>query len=149
MTRRQSHRRGYALILVMVFVVLFSAILGVAWRRVASALRIENVSEVRRQCDEGSIPVLAQAMKVLETRLCWDAASPALKLNGSTESEISYGKTVGEGENAKYYKITFTRTVDFNPATGLVDWSVSVTILTIEQYALEALPDFDVNFPSL
>lgn len=128
MTKRHTQRRGYALILVMVFVVLFSAMLGVAWRRVVSALRVENVSEVRKQCDEGSIPVLAQAMKVLETRLAWDSASNSLKLNGSTDSPQYFGKA--DAANGKYYKITFTRTVDFVPATGVVEWSVSVEIVS-------------------
>jgi hypothetical protein len=61
--------------LVVVFVVLFTAILGIAWRRVASALRVEHVSEVRKQCDQGSLQVLASAMKVLETRLRVDSNS--------------------------------------------------------------------------
>jgi type II secretory pathway component PulJ len=134
MTRRQSNRRGYALLLVMVFVVLFSAILGVAWRRVASAIRVEFLSEVRRQSDQGSIPVLAQAMKFLETRLRWDAANSVVKLNGSTDATISYSRTVG----SNYYIIAFAR-------TGMMDgteWSVNVTVAKPEDILLlTPLPD--------
>jgi hypothetical protein len=53
----------------MMFVVLFGAVLGVAWRRVSSALRIEQVAEIRRACDQGSIQALALAIEMLETRL--------------------------------------------------------------------------------
>ena len=66
--------------LVVVFVVLFTAILGVAWRRVASALRVEHVSEVRKQCDQGSLQVLAEAMKMLETCLRLDTSTNVAKL---------------------------------------------------------------------
>lgn len=128
MTRRHSQRRGYALILVMVFVVLFGAMLGVAWRRVVSALRVENVSEVRRQSDEGSIPVLAQAMKVLETRLIWDPVNGVLNLNGSSDSPQTY--KYPESIGGKFYKVTFTRTADFTSDSGLVGWSVAVTVIS-------------------
>lgn len=87
MNRRRSNRRGYALMLVIVFVVLFTAVLGVAWRRVASALRIEHVCEVRKQCDAGSIQVLAHAMRVLETRMVWDAVNNVANLPVQALSE--------------------------------------------------------------
>ena len=139
MTRGPSRRRGYALVLVMIFVVLFTAILGVAWRRIASALRVEHVSEVRRQCDKGTIQVLAQAMKVLETRVSVDSGGVA-KLNGSTDSPQSFGKS--DGLNNKYYRITFTRTADYNPTTRVADWSVSVEIVQPEDVlSLTVLPD--------
>lgn len=111
------------MLLVMVFVVLYTAILGVAWRRVASALRVECLSEVRRQEDRGSIQVLAQAMKVLETRLCWDAANNAAELAGSTDSTIVYSKTL----DAKYYTIAFTRMNEIG-----TKWSVNVTAVMPE-----------------
>jgi hypothetical protein len=135
MTKHQSNRRGYALMLVMIFVVLFTAMLGVAWRRVASALRIEHVSEVRNQCDKGSIQILAQAIKLLETRLLWDNGNSVVKLDGSTNAELSYSKITGD----KYYKITFNRTTsgDSNPT----EWSVSVVVLTPEEFASLSLPN--------
>ncbi len=81
--RRRSKRPGYALMLVLVFVVLFTAILGVAWRRVASALRVEHLSEVRRQCDQGGLQVLADAMKMLETCLRLDTSTGNARLPDS------------------------------------------------------------------
>jgi len=121
MTQHPSHRRGYALLLVMVFVVLFTAVLGVAWRRVISALRIEHVSEVRKQCDQGSIQVLAKAMQVLETRLCRNTPT-ATKLNGSDSSTITYGYNLPN--TTRWYTIKFTRE---STDTDGTNWAVSVT----------------------
>jgi hypothetical protein len=122
MTRRRPNRRGYALMLVILFVVLFSAILGVAWRRVASALRVEHLSEVRKQCDGGSVQVLAGAMKVLETCVRRNA-SGNITLDGSTDSPRYYKKDIGDG---KLYKIVFTRTTPLSQLP--TEWSVSVTV---------------------
>jgi hypothetical protein len=121
MTRHPSHRRGYALLLVMVFVVLFTAVLGVAWRRVISALRIEHVSEVRRQCDQGSVQALAKAVEVLETRLRRNTTTTA-KLNGSDSSTITYGYNLPNTN--QWYAITFSRE---NADTDGTKWVVSVT----------------------
>ena len=90
MNASASSRRGTALLLVMLFVVLFSAMLGVAWRRVASAISTEHLSNVRQRCDNGSIQVLAQAMKVLETRLRWSTADSAAELDVSNTSTPNY-----------------------------------------------------------
>ena len=122
MTQRPSNRRGYALIMVTVFVVLFGAMLGVAWRRVASALRVEHASELRTQCDGGSLQVLADAMRVLETHLCWDAANSRALLDGSPAPEASYWKSLTQNGIQRWYKITFTRTGTFDGT----EWSVSV-----------------------
>jgi hypothetical protein len=139
MTGRASNRRGYALVLVLIFVVLFTAILGVAWRRVASALRVEYVSDVRKRCDKGSIQVLAEAMKVLETRVSCDSAN-GVRLNGvAVDSPVEFRKDL----NGKRYKVTFTYSSD--PAfsvTRATNWLVSATIVgEADCGALPELPD--------
>jgi hypothetical protein len=138
MTRRCSNRRGYALLLVMIFVVLFTAILGVAWRRVASALRIEHVSEVRKQCDEGSVKVLAQAMTVLETRVRWNSTSRAM-LDGSGFAEVEFKK---QDANGQWYRITFTRVTNPVAWSEPVEWSVSVSRAATEPFDIsQPLPN--------
>jgi hypothetical protein len=135
LSRRRPRRHGYALVLVMVFVVLFTAVLGVAWRRVASALRVEHISTVRSLSDEGSIQALAAAMKVLETRLYYDTATSSIKFDGSTDSEKTYWKSYDTSDGTKYYKITFTR-------TGALDgreWSVNVTVISADDAAAIAV----------
>jgi hypothetical protein len=147
---RASNRRGYALLLVMLFVVLFGAMLGVAWRRVASAIRTEHVCDVRKRCDRGSIPVLAQAMQVLETRLRWSAADNAAELDVSNNSTPNYLAAMStfsckagpayqlsdDPNDTRWYRVVFTPT-----ATDGTAWSVSVTVADpTENFSTSSLP---------
>jgi hypothetical protein len=122
----------------MMFVVLFGAILGVAWRRVSSALRIEHISSIRKQCDRGSVQVLAQAMRVLETRLRRNSTSGVSQLDVSSTStpdlrdtytckssvayDISDDPTM---PNMRWYIITFT--YENTDAEGDSRWIVNVS----------------------
>jgi len=81
--------------MVLAFVVLFLALLGVAWRRVASALRIASVRTVQSQRDQGSIPALARAVHLLETGL--PPASPYV-----------CGVTIDTSRGPRRYTVTFT-----------------------------------------
>ena len=138
MSRRLSCRRGYALLLVMVFVVLFGAVLGVAWRRVGSALRIEHVSEIRKQCDRGSIQVLAQAMQVLETRLRRNSGTGVAELDVSETSTPDYRNSFScqsrtqfdisddpDHPDMRWYVIAFT--YESTDAEGDQRWSVNIS----------------------
>jgi hypothetical protein len=121
MRHHRRRRRGYALVMVIVFVVLFTAVLGVAWRQVASALRVEHFSEVRRQCDDGSLRVMAAAMNTLETGLRWDGG--VAKINGSSNGTVPFKKSLIDAQgNTKWYTIVFNR--DNNDGTN---WTVNVT----------------------
>jgi hypothetical protein len=62
-------RRGYAMLLVLIFIVLFLTLLGTGWRYMGSAVRIATARSVQIQRDEGSIHALAKAMRLLETGL--------------------------------------------------------------------------------
>jgi hypothetical protein len=62
-------RRGYAMMLVLVFIVLFLTFLGIAYRSVATVLRVESVHALQVQRDEGSTQALAAAVALLETGL--------------------------------------------------------------------------------
>jgi hypothetical protein len=65
---KSKHRRsGFALMLVLVFIVLFLVMLGVACRRTAMALRIETARSLQVQRDEGSLHALARGVALLET----------------------------------------------------------------------------------
>jgi hypothetical protein len=121
LTRRRPKRCGYALMLVLVFVVLFTAMLGVAWRRVASALRVEHVSEIRKQCDQGSLQVLAKAMALLETCLRLDTTGVGKLPTSSPENE--FYEALGTAPNLTYYIVTFVHTD--GDTTGK-KWTVSV-----------------------
>jgi hypothetical protein len=92
--RGRSTRRGYALTLVLVFVVLMLAMLGIAWRGVASALRLETVRKTQIERDEGSVHAVALAMRLLET---------------GVPPSVPYmcGVTLNTSNGAKSYTVTF------------------------------------------
>jgi hypothetical protein len=144
MSHRPSDRRGYALMLVMLFVVLFGAMLGIAWRRVASVIRIEHVCEVRRRCDNGSVQAVAQAMKVLETRLRLvtqdtaelDLSDPSTHCPPGTFI-CKYAMPAGRpNPDGLWYKVTFA------PTTGDGrEWSISAIVADpSESYEASGLP---------
>ncbi len=140
MSGRPSRRRGYALMLVMVFMVLFGAMLGVAWRRVASALRVEHVLAVRTIADLGSIQALDLALRVIETRLRRDG-SGAAKIDVSADltapdptlqaSPCQCKVQLNASDDPtqprwQWYKVVFTQDAD-NP-DGSTAWSVGVSV---------------------
>ena len=63
----RAPRRGYAMVMVLVFMALLLSIYGVAYREVAATLRIETARVLLRQRDEGSLPALARGLALLET----------------------------------------------------------------------------------
>jgi hypothetical protein len=64
--RSPSARRGYSLMLVLVFLVLLLSLLGMTGRQVASALRIEMARSRQVVRDEGSLRAVAGALEALE-----------------------------------------------------------------------------------
>jgi hypothetical protein len=66
---KNRKRGGYALLLVLAFVILFAAMLSVAYQETASALRVETVRSQEAQRDEGSVRALAMGFALLETGL--------------------------------------------------------------------------------
>jgi hypothetical protein len=60
-------RRGYSLMLAMVFNVLMLALLSLAYRQLGSTLRIATAWSQQVQRDEGRLRAAAQALALLET----------------------------------------------------------------------------------
>jgi hypothetical protein len=162
--RGYSQRRGYALVLVCFFVVLFLSLLGVAWRQMASALRIASLQSIQTQRDTGSIRALALGMQMLELRLCADRASGTAKLNVADDVtqapassdlrcpfactvfiDLSTGNRIDPAvacDTKRAYKVAF----DYD--SGCTDgtrWSVGVTVAT--QADLGSLPAMPGNPP--
>ena len=104
MIRSLPRRSGYALVLVLIFVVLFLSLLGVAWRRVASVLRVSSVRAAQVQRDEGSILALARALHLLETGL-------------PPSSPYVCGVTINTSTGPRTFTVTFT-------SEGETAWSV-------------------------
>jgi hypothetical protein len=62
-------RHGYAMTLVLIFIVLFLALLGVVYRELAGTLRIESLHSLEVQRDTGSVHALARGLALLESGL--------------------------------------------------------------------------------
>jgi len=96
--RRQPNRRAYALVIVLLFNVLFLMLIGVTWRRMASVIRIATVRAEEIERDEGRLQVLAQAMRLLETGL-----PPAISYErGATI-------TLGVSGDVRFFNVRFER----------------------------------------
>ncbi len=72
MKRKRSNRRGYAMMLVLAFLVLFLAMLGAAWRQAGSIVRIETLRSVQARRDGGAMLAAVKGIHYLE-----DTPSPS------------------------------------------------------------------------
>jgi hypothetical protein len=63
----KRERRGVALVLVLLFVVLVLSLWGVAFRRTAALLRLDTVRVEKVVVDQPNVIALAQAVTLLET----------------------------------------------------------------------------------
>ena len=96
--QQQSSRRGYALPIALLFVVLFTTMLGVAWRGMASAIRLQSVRTIQIQRDQGSIQALALAMHLLETGLPPSDPYACAAIVSTSDGLREYAVTfIGEG----------------------------------------------------
>jgi hypothetical protein len=108
--RRSPQRRGYALVLVVVFSVLFFTLVGVAWRQMSSVVRIFTVRTNQLLRDRGATQALADALHALDVgqppgdpdvyQCCDTVQIPPL--NGLKFQ-------AGAASSPYYYQLTFTR----------------------------------------
>ena len=103
MTRRPA-RRGYAMVIVLVFIVLFFSLWSVAYRQTAAALRAESVQSNRVRRDEGTTQALARGLALLETGV--PPSNPYVR-----------GVTVNTSTGSRRFTVTFT-------TAGTNTWSV-------------------------
>ena len=65
--KRKPSRSGYAMLLVLAFLVLFFSAMSLAYSQLASLIRAETARARELQRDQGSVPALARALALLET----------------------------------------------------------------------------------
>ena len=104
-------RRGYAMLLVVVFMVLFFALWSVAYHQMAADLRFEAVQAQRVLRDEGSTQALAQALALLETGL-------------PPSQPYACGVTVNTSTGPRSFAVTFS-------LEGPNQWSVQAAPLQL------------------
>jgi hypothetical protein len=66
MLARKTRRGGYAMMIVVLFLVLFMALLGMTFRDVATVLRVEAARSLQILRDEGSLAAAAQGVAMLQ-----------------------------------------------------------------------------------
>jgi hypothetical protein len=65
--KRAIKRPGYAMLLVLVFLILMTSLLALAYSQLASVLHIESVRAQQIHRDSGSTQAVASALALLET----------------------------------------------------------------------------------
>ncbi len=105
--RRQHNRSGYAMLLVLAFLVIFFSLLSLAFSQLAALVRAETVRANESQRDQGSAPALARALALLETG--YPPSNP-----------YACGATVDTPTGPSEYTVTFS-----SPAAG--SWTIHVT----------------------
>jgi hypothetical protein len=126
--RRSNERGGYALVVVLMFHVMFFMLLGVAFRRTSSVIRLAVAQSQQTKQDQGSLRVLADAMQLLETGL--PPTSP-YECGAVIEDAVT-------GED-RYFRIVFVRDDSLPPEERLF-WTVSVTQTNLQP--VEMLPEY-------
>lgn len=64
---RPDSRRGYALMLVLVFLMLLVSLLGLTYQQIAAVLRVESYRSRQTLSDQGCLGAAAQALAQLES----------------------------------------------------------------------------------
>ena len=142
--RRSHSRRGYALLLVVMFTMIFVMLTGVAWRQMSSVIRNFSVRTNRIQCDQGALQALAHALRRLENGVppadqyfCYDTIQSPAGQNVMT-NRLETAQTL---RNC-YYKLTFSRQPDQN---GLRIYQI--TVEPVPEPGTPVLKVFTTNGP--
>jgi Tfp pilus assembly protein PilX len=138
--RRSPQRRGYALVLVVVFSVLFFTLVGVAWRQMSSVVRIFTVRTNQLLRDRGATQALADGLHALDVgqppgdpdvyQCCDTVQIPPL-------TGLKFQS--GQASSPYYYTLTFTR------ARGQEAGGNRVYQMSVEQSAAAGTPLFKLS----
>lgn len=117
MRRRYAPRAGYAMLLVLAFILLFLALLGVAYRQLGAAVRIETTRVLQVQRDEGSLHALARGVALLETGLPPTSPYVGAVTITTTTGPVSYTVTfLSEGSTSWSVAVVPTAAAENPPA---------------------------------
>jgi hypothetical protein len=109
-SRKRASRRGYAMLLVVIFLVLLLSLLGATYRQLGSVVQVEAARSTAILGDQGCMQAAAQALAGLEAN-----GPPSLSTTVST-----FAITLSTGQT-RHYQVTYIQ----NP-TVTTEWTVSV-----------------------
>ena len=120
-SRHSQAPRGYALTVVLIFLILLFALWSTVYRSSASLLRIETNRVLQQTRDQGTMNAMAQALQLLQYSTPSDSSNP-------TRTLFTYGVTVSV-PNTTGSCTTASYTVQFSPAPaqGASCWQVQVS----------------------
>jgi hypothetical protein len=101
-----TRRSGYALLLVLLFVVLLLSLYSLAYRTIAASLRVETARSLVNRRDEGSVQAAARGLSLLETGL-------------PPTDPYACGVTIETSRGPRSFTVTFTS------EAGPTAWSVA------------------------
>ncbi|NLF07264.1 MAG: hypothetical protein GX594_04700 [Pirellulaceae bacterium] len=107
--------------------ILFTSMLGVAWRQIGSVLRTETVRVKQMNRDQGSLRAAAAALRMLELSKYSALPDP----NPDNEYKFKYHLTIGE--NTHYYEVILKHPIDN-------EWTITATAVAEEPEGLDTLP---------
>ena len=107
--RPELHRRGYTVMLVLVFLILLLSVIGLTYRQAASVLRLEAARSKQILRDEGSLQAAARAVAMLE--------------NGPPPTDpFVTTLAVSTSAGGRSYQVTFAS----EPTAGAGHWVIQV-----------------------
>jgi hypothetical protein len=126
MTNKQD-RAGYAMLLVLAFIVFFFSLLAIGSGQLSSLLRSQTVQKQRTHCDEGSTTAVARGLALLETG--YPATSPYV-----------CGVTLTTSDGDFQFTVTFTY-------LGSNKWTVNARPTAVGEYPAAMPAQFTSQTP--
>jgi Tfp pilus assembly protein PilX len=118
-----DRRRGYALPVVLIFLILLFALWSTVYRTTSSLLRIEANRASQQSRDQGAMNALAQAIQLLQYSAPSDPTNPA-------RSQFTYGVQVSvptAADAASCATSDYTVTYTARPDLGAHRWEIQIS----------------------
>jgi len=125
--KHQQNRAGYAMLLVLAFIVFFFSLLAIGSSQLSSFLRSQTVQKERTRCDEGSTTAVARGLALLETG--YPATSPYV-----------CGVTLTTSDGDLQFTVTFTY-------LGSNKWTVNARPTAVGEYPATMPAQFTSQTP--
>ena len=113
---RASSRRGYAMVIVVIFIVLVNLFFVLGWKHISMAIRVQDTFQNAKQRDEGALLALATAVAQMQTEY-------------PTKDTLTNTYCYGVMVDSQQFKVIYTPPDPFDPdTTDTHNWSIAVQV---------------------
>jgi hypothetical protein len=120
---KASSRSGYAMTVVLIFLILLFALWSTVYRTTSSLLRIETNRVLQQTRDQGAMNALAQAVQLLQYSTPSDPTNPS-RTQFTYGVQVSVPATIiGESCTTSDFTVVYTA----RPDLGTYRWQVQVS----------------------